>query len=540
MINILELDPVLTVFPYALVYYALLLVSCGLALLTVSRSTRVNKASLQTALIIIFFSQLGLLTLNLLVYQGFQLLKALFPLAHRVLNLVCLLWLIWALFKSREKALSHWFPITLTVTLLLVGVVFSLWWLPNAALKDFNLTWVDYALVGFSLGLILVSAIVYYTRYHNRVVEAWLILAIATAGFILYLLLPASGNLPATVMLSQLIYYPLLISLASQKFLDDSPESDLSQSTQEQGGQLRATVADAFLEVSLQPNQNQLEKALTHSLSLYLMADMLGVVQYEPDGHLAVLKNTYDLIREDHIEKIELETDQMPVFFEKLAQSECLLSNRESELTFEKHYLRQASGYNQVGNLLLYPLEAMPNQPRWALLGLSPYTNKEWGLEDLQRLDRLRDNLGKVLEKAGRLEQEARQIGDLQSVLLQRDTEVNQLTTNYAESQADLQNLTNDLQQTQVAWAEEVNLWIERQKELENELDMLQQTLEENAESIAEVNTLRYQKAQLEETIRRNSEQTTQLKTAIDQASLLLQKLSNQDEVPNQAEESKG
>ncbi len=540
MINILELDPVLTVFPYALLYYALLLVSCGLALLAVSRSNKPNKTSLQTALIIIFFSQLVLLTLNLLAYQGFQLVNALFPLAHRVFNLICLIWLIWSLFKSREEAISHWFPIALTVIILLVGLVFSLWWLPNAVIRELNHSWIDYALVGFNLVLILVSAIVYLAHYHSQEVEAVLILTIAAVGFILYLLLPSAGNLPATVMLSQLIYYPLLISLASQKVLDTATVSDLSQPLLEQDGQLRANIADAFLEVSLQPSQNQLEKALTHSLSLYLMADLLGLVQFEQGSSQAVLKNTYDLIREDHVERIDLETDQMPVFFEKLSGSEPLLSNRASELTVEKQYLMRACGYNQIGNLFLYPLRAIPNQPRWAFLGLSPYTNKEWGLEDRQRLDRLHDNLAKVLEKAGRLEQEARQISDLQAEVLQKEAVVNQLMTDYAESQADLQGLSNDLQQTQAAWTEEVNLWIERQKELENELVMLQQTIEENAENVAEVNSLRYQKEQLEEIISRNSEQTAQLKTTIEQASLLLHKLTNQDDMPNQAEESKG
>ncbi len=527
-------------FPYALLYYALLLVCSGRALIAVFRSNQANKTSHQTALIIIFFSQLLLLTLNLLAYQGFQIVKALFPLTHRVLNLVCLLWLIWALFQCREKSFPTWLPIAITIILLVVGMVFSLWWLPNATSGDFNLTWMDYALAGFSLALIVVSAVLYSIRYRSPVVEAWLILGIAAAGFILYLLLPSVGNLPATVMLSQVIYYPLLISLASQKFQDTQTQPDLALSIPEQNGQLRANIADAFLEISLQPNQNQLENALTHSLSLYLMADLLGLVQYEQGSSQAVLKNTYDLIREDHIEQVDIATDQMPVFFEKLSQGETITSNRESELTFEKHYLMKASGYNQIGNLLLYPLEATPNRPRWALLGLSPYTNKEWALEDIQRLDRLRDNLGRVLEKAGRLEQDARQISNLQAEMLQKESEVDQLTINYTESQAELQSLTNDLQQTQAAWTEEVNLWIERQKELEAELDKLQQTIVENEDSVAEVDSLRYQKEQLEETIARNSEQTAQLKTTIEQASLLLQKLTNQDEALNQAEEGKG
>lgn len=537
MINILEFDPVITVFPYALLYYALLLVSSGLALLASNRSTRANKATHQTILVIIFVSQLVLLTVNLLAYQGFQPLKTLFPLAHRILNLICLLWLIWALFRCSDRSFPNWLPITLTIAVLITGVLFSLWWLPNTTSEDFNHHWMDIILVGFTLGLILLSAIVYHARYRNWKVETWLILAIPAAGFILYLLLPSPGNMPAVVMLSQVMYYPLLISLASH---GDRSDADLAESITEQDGQLRANIADAFLKVCLQPDQNQLVKALTHSLSLYLTADLLGLVHYKPGSNQASLENTYDLIREDHIQEISLSTNQMPVLFEKFDQGEILISNQESEIKAEKNYLMEASGYNQIGNLLLYPLSRTPDQPRWAFLGLTPYTNKAWGLKDLERLDRLRDNLGRVLEKAGRLEQDARQIGDLQTELIQKEEEVNHLRTSLDDSQSQLQSLSNKILQTQATWTEEVNLWINRQKELESELETLQKTIEENKESVAEVDLLRQQKLQLEETISRNSEQTSQLKTAIDQASLLLQKLSDQDQAQDQAEESKG
>lgn len=537
MINILEFDPVITVFPYALLYYALLPVSSGLALIASNRSTRANKAALQTVLVIIFVSQLVLLTVNLLAYQGFQPLKALFPLAHRILNLISLLWLIWALFRCRDQSFPNWLPVALTAAVLLTGVLFSLWWLPNATSEDFNHHWMDIILVGFTLGLILLSAIVYYARYRSWKVETWLILAIAAAGFILYLLLPSPGNMPAIVMLSQILYYPLLISLSSHQ---DRSDADLTEPKTEEDGQLRANIADAFLKVSLQSDKNQLLQALTHSLSLYLTADLLGLVHYEPKGSQATLENTYDLIREDHIQEISLSTNQMPVLFGKFDQGEIVISNQESELKAEKSYLMEASGYNQIGNLLLYPLSKPPDQPRWAFLGLSPYTNKVWGLKDIARLDRLRDNLSRVLEKAGRLEQDARQIGALQIELRQKEEEVNHLITSFDESQSQLQSLRNEILQTQAAWTEEVNLWINRQKELESELETLQQTIEENKESVAEVDLLKQQKLQLEETIVRNSEQTAQLKTAIDQASLLLQKLSDQNEDSSQVEESKG
>ena len=84
--------------------------------------------------------------------------------------------------------------------------------------------------------------------------------------------------------------------------------------------------------------------------------------------------------------------------------------------------------------------------------------------------------------------------------------------------------------ETRLAWTEEVSLWIERQKELEAELDTLQQTIHDNKDSISEVDDLRMQKRKLEEAIARSSEETARLKNAIQQASLMLQRLTPQDD----------
>ena len=70
MINTLEIDTALTVFPYAFLYYALLLLSSGLALLAVNRSSRADKSVPQTALMVTFLIQLVLLMVNLLSYRG--------------------------------------------------------------------------------------------------------------------------------------------------------------------------------------------------------------------------------------------------------------------------------------------------------------------------------------------------------------------------------------------------------------------------------------------------------------------------------------
>lgn len=525
MINILEIDPVLTVFPYALLYYALLIVSVGLALVSMRRKAGDHGNSpVQIALVIIFTAQLLLLTHNLLAFQGYQLAIDLFPLAYRVLNLICLVWLIFALFNLQVKTLHAWVPTVLTIVFFGIGVFFSFTWLPLAQSQAFNRSWQDYVLISITFTIIILGAVLYYRRHRKGIPEAWLIFLIAGGGFVLYLLFPSIGNLPAVVMLSQLLYYPLLISLANHH-----GNPSFAGPVEDPSDLLRANVVNAFLDVSLQPNQNQLEKALTHSLSLYLAADLLGLLHYEPISNRFSLDHTYDLIREDHLGKIELSNERLLFLFQRFESGDALLSNRDSDLQLEKQYLMEASGYNQTGNLMLYPLKPSGNEHKWGILGLSPYTKRKWQQEDIWRLERLQGNLSRVLEEANQLENSARQIDNLKANILQAQQELTNLQMEQVNTKTELQEVNDFILQTQSAWTEEVNLWVERQKSLETELEHLQETLEANQENLAEVDNLRAQRNQLEATLARNAEQVAHLKTTMEEAALLLKELSDKD-----------
>lgn len=292
--------------------------------------------------------------------------------------------------------------------------------------------------------------------------------------------------------------------------------------------ELRANVVNSFLDVSLQSNQNQLEQALSHSLSLYLMADFLGLLRYEPIEERLSLNNAYDLIREDHNNSIILQTEKLPLLLQKFTNGEVLLSNDNSELKSEKAYLMEAIGYNQLGKLLLYPLKASFNQPDWAILALSPYTNKAWQQTELQKLERLQANLRRVLDNANQLEQEALQIDMLQNLLAETEKELLALRSDYAVSKKQTEELDQSLQKTQIAWKDEVSNWAEKQKTVEAEVEALRKTMLDNEADFAELEALRLEKNDLKEKLSLKSEQTAQLKNTIDQASQLLQKLTDQ------------
>jgi len=178
MIPILDILPVLSVYPYALLYYAILLASAGLALFAFRRASPANNPALRSSLLVILFSQLILLTINLMIYQGFQQLNQIFPIAFRALTLVCIVWFLRALFWKPQQH-HGWLVWVLTVLILTAASILTLVWLPLAGEQSFNGSWQDLLWVGITLLTITLGAIIYLQQDRLDRVEGIIILFLA-------------------------------------------------------------------------------------------------------------------------------------------------------------------------------------------------------------------------------------------------------------------------------------------------------------------------------------------------------------------------
>jgi len=303
MIPILDILPVLSVYPYALLYYAILLASAGLALFAFRRANPASNPALRSSLLVILFSQLILLTLNLMIYQGFQQLNLIFPIAFRALTLVCIVWFLRALFWKPQQH-HGWLVWVLTVLIVLAASILTLVWLPLAGEQSFNGSWQDLLWVGITLLTITLGAIIYLQQDRLDRVEGIIILFLAAIGYVFYLALPNAGSLPASVMISQMLYYPLLISLAWQRKKPEPTSQPLTPASERRD--LSSEVAVRMLDVSLQQTNTQIQRSLTHSLGLYLLADLCGFLVSDKENNSLTLLNTYDLIREEFLGNIEL------------------------------------------------------------------------------------------------------------------------------------------------------------------------------------------------------------------------------------------
>ena len=503
-------------FPTALPYYLVLLAAGGLAFLAANRATNAGEQlalPLRTAFLVVFCSQLVLLTLSLLHFQGYADINEFFPLAFQTLTFITLVWIVWALAFPQAKGWLRRIPIILTLVAFLAGSV-TVTFIPNQN-ATFGSSWVHQVWAGASLGLLIAGIISILSRKHFFKLEGFLVLLIAALGYLVYLSNPVSAGLPSAVALSQLLYYPLLVSIAWQT----QPKPALVH----QVSPLPASpqMAEAFLELNLQTEQEQVRNALTHSLSVFLMSDLLGLVERTSEGKLRV-SNTYDLIREAWLPVFELKPEQVPQLSAHFEDRLPLSVNSVEELAEEKAALLQALGYNASGCVFLYPLKEEGETPKYALLCLTPYTNRAWMTEDQSRLSVIAEKIVRVLDNSAATEAQARAVEELRINLNQMQRQNAHLGEDLERHQKLLAELRQEYLQVKNRYTKETQLWAERQKFLEGKLANLEETLQKQAAAFAEVESLRRQKAELEAELTKNNEKLASLKHALASAQEVL------------------
>ena len=503
-------------FPTALPYYLVLLAASGLAFLAANRATNTGEQlalPLRTAFLVVFCSQLVLLTLSLLLFQGYSDINDFFPLVYQTITFITLVWIVWALAFPQAKGWLRHIPIILTLVAFLAGSV-NVNFIPDQS-AAFGSNWVQKVWAGASLGLLIAGIISILSRKHFFKLEGFLVLLIAALGYLVYLSNPVSAALPSAVALSQLLYYPLLVSIAWQT----QPKPAIVH----QVNPLPASplMAEAFLELNLQTEQEQIRNALTHSLSVFLMSDLLGLVERTSEGNLRV-SNTYDLIREAWLPVFDLNPEQVPQLSAHFEDGLPLSVNSVEELAEKKAALLQALGYNASGCLFLYPLKGERETPKYALLCLTPYTNRAWTPEDQSRLSVIAEKIVRVLDNSAATDSQAKAVEELRINLNQIQRQNAHLGEDLEHHQKLLSELRQEYLQVKNRYSKETQLWAERQKFLEGKLANLEETLQEQAAVFAEVESLRRQKAELEATLTKNNEKLVSLKNALASAQELL------------------
>ena len=363
MIQLQEAFSFLTVSPSALVYLLVIIFSTAVALFIAIEAHRKAQYKSTRRTVIGLTIILSLQSL-LFIFSGFSwgnnsTLSNTLPVLDRTVTLLALIWIIWLLLFQQTKLWADILAGSLSGITLVAAALTLLIWQNQATMGIFNGSWVDAIWQTTSISLSLAGlAYLLFKSTHTRA-EGFLILIIASAGHLLHLFIPNSGILPAAVRLSQLFIYPLLISsIWSSANLPDQYSAQSKSINAKQRKETASRRVDitpklitSLLEISLQNTSINLNNAVSHAVSLVMMADICAVLKLDEHQKTIYFESAYDLIREEYLKNFLVTPQQAPNLYQSFAAGSILEMKGSDPANVDLQNIETLTGYNQLGDL---------------------------------------------------------------------------------------------------------------------------------------------------------------------------------------------
>ena len=494
------------------------------ALLVFDSQHRQFPRSLRTALCVLAGINLGNTMLHLF-WGTTQIFSLALPLLDSLISLLSLLWLTWALKHASQTKPSAQTILGINLTLVVTAAATFVVWLPKAQFSQTPGQPFQFAWLVLSFGILVIGFInIAQLRTHTNTFSYiyFLFIALALAGELLF---PGKQIYPRGELLGLIVIalYALSFSMDklkipvsnSQKLLIPTAKPDLSPA-----------LASTMLEIGLKTEQSALLESLTHSLSLYLMADICGVTSRSNAGSYQLLR-FFDLIREDYIESREIPAKSVPGFLKADESDTPFISNHSGRGAEETAFL-QSTSYNQVGNLLYYPISALHATRKYGLLCATPYTQKTWGEQEIYKLKVLRPKLQQLLERSESLAQDNTSLHAGSRSNSAIDVSRAELQEQMDKTNALMATIRADKNRLLEERTQQVRLWSERQRNLEDQVDELNNKLDNQTSAMQNTQQLEQEKNRLEDALKRNTSHLEQLKVALSAASSALHAIAPQ------------
>jgi signal transduction histidine kinase len=352
--------------------------------------------------VILFFSS-GLAWQNLLDE------RALIPPLDRAVMLFSLVWIIWLWCFPAPARLGD-----VVTGFLILGVVvlflftYTSWGLESDS-TFFNNTWMDQAWELSTAVLVITGMLILlFSRPPGWGFGVGMLALILVGAAAHYFLAPANYDLSPYLRLGQLAAFPLLPTLMHRLNVPAAPPPAApepaakpqvpfprSQERRRYSSDPRTVQAWLALSDTSQPEAvlTGMAKAVSHTM----LADLCFVLSGQAFGHV-VLQSGYDLIRDEPIQGTVLEQKQAPALSNALQRGKTLRLGAEDSQPADMSALSAALGLKEISSLLFIPL-FVNEKPQGGLLLLSPYSNRQWSVDDQGFLAAGTETIARILNR---------------------------------------------------------------------------------------------------------------------------------------------
>ena len=496
-----------------------------IGLLAFDLQSRQFPKALKTALSVLLAIKATILAL-FLFWGSSPIFSLALPLSDNLVSFLCLLWLTWAFRQLNAPKPFSQTVLGFSFALIVTATASFVLWLPQvqaglAPNQPFHLPWLI-----LSIGVLIFS---YYglARQEPRTnVFGLIYLLLITLGIVGEFIFPGREIYPRAELLGliAIALYAFSFSKNNSEFPSRKPSSSSIQAAKPD---LSPALASTMLEIGLKTEQSALLESLTHSLSLYLMADICGVTTRPSAGSYQMLK-VFDLIREDYIESKDIPSNTVPGFQKADKADSPFIANRNGKGIEEAAFL-QSTSYNQAGNLLYYPISSSQATRNYGLLCATPYTLKTWGEQEIYKLKVLRPKLQQLLEYSESLSEGLKTSNSPSKSMSAMDASRAELQEQMEKTNALLATIRADKNRLLEERTQQVRLWSERQRNLEDQVETLNKRLSDQTSAMQGAQDLEQEKNRLQDALLRNSTHLEQLKEALSTANAALHAITPEE-----------
>jgi len=398
---------ILTTFPGNLVYHLILASSVAGALQAALYLWRDSEFPQGRRMVIGLGFLLGIRFLLFLAAglttQGFIDSHTILPILDRSASIFGLIIIIWLWAFPEPSSLADIASIFLGLLTIVLAILSWVWWQGQSSELYFNAVWLDVGWSEYALILITLGIALLIIRHPNGWGYGLSMLLLAGLGHVLHLSIPVLENdFPGLVRLAQIAAFPLLLALP-RRF------SSLEHSAPTTGVlpeiQLRPKYGidpnriEPLLTLMSETSQPKLFNTITRMVAETLLADIVLLFSIPNSGQQTIIQCGYDLIRQEDIDGISIDQDELPLLTSAMQQSRSLRLPASST-SQDLFNLGKNLDFEHTGHLLAAFIPSSENGTHlWGIVLLSPYSNRRWSGEDQKYLEKISASFAAILQR---------------------------------------------------------------------------------------------------------------------------------------------
>jgi len=486
----------LTTPPGNLIYHIVLVVSIAVTLqraILILRSTQFPQARRTViGLGILLGLQVIILIAGAPTALGALDPKLVLPPLDRAVTVLSLIWIIWLWGFPEPVRLADYATILLNLlVLVLYGLTQVLWARYSGTFNDsiFESIW-----QGLSVAVALLGLLGLLLRKPNGWTNGLMILLLAFIGHLVSLVWRMDGNLPGIVRLTQLVMFPLLLTIVRRFPMAASATAPVSKPDKSAPQPIRERrrfgtdpkTLHALMTLAAEVNSTKIGFALTRAIAQAILADLCFLVTLTEDKSLYIACG-YDLIREENLDGAPIQKDAIPLLANAIQRGRPLrlpASSTSSDLKA----LGQMLNLSNPGNLLSVPINTPEGVPLGGILILSPYSNRLWSAEDQDYLTTVSPLYIPILDRVQRAsDMESERDQALQQAQSSKE-QVEQVGSKYDQAALELDRLHDKETQSKIQLENMAALML-MQEESQRTVDSLKAQIEQMRQSAEEVDS---------------------------------------------------